>query len=159
MMKKIILLLGASNDSQGNLSQMAIDRLECAFSLYACNNDVKFLCTGGFGQHFNTTDLPHAEYLKRWLSSQGVKEEDFLPFILSSNTYEDIHGLKDRMKEITGDVLIVITSDFHIKRVRILFEQSIPYENTIYIPAPSHLEEEELRKRKAHEEKAIRLLR
>ena len=113
MMKKIILLLGASNDSRGNLSQMAIDRLECAFSLYACNNDVKFLCTGGFGQHFNTTDLPHAEYLKRWLSSQGVKEEDFLPFILSSNTYEDIHGLKNRMKEITGDVLIVITSDFH----------------------------------------------
>ena len=45
-MNKTILLLGASNDANGELSQMAIDRLECAYSIYANNSDISFLCTG-----------------------------------------------------------------------------------------------------------------
>ncbi len=52
-MNKTILLLGASNDAKGELSQMAIDRLECAYTVYSNNSHVKFLCTGGFGEHFS----------------------------------------------------------------------------------------------------------
>lgn len=49
-MKQIVLTLGAPNDEQGNLSPMAVDRLECTLGLYLHNDDVKILCTGGFGE-------------------------------------------------------------------------------------------------------------
>ncbi len=158
-MKKIIVLLGASNDKKGNLSQMAIDRLECAYSIYADNSNVTFLCTGGFGEHFNTTDVPHAEYLKKWLLLKGVNDKDFLPFIISSNTKEDIQGINDIMKYISTDLLIVVTSDFHIKRVKTLYKMLVPYENAIFISAISDLKEDELFTRMTHEEKAIELLK
>ena len=48
-MKQIVLTLGAPNDEQGNLSPMAVDRLECTLGLYLHNDGVKILCTGGFG--------------------------------------------------------------------------------------------------------------
>lgn len=49
-MNKTILLLGASNNAKGELSQMAIDRLECAYAVYSNNSNVNFICTGGFGE-------------------------------------------------------------------------------------------------------------
>lgn len=45
-MKQIVLTLGAPNDEQGNLSPMAVDRLECTLGLYLHNDGVKILCTG-----------------------------------------------------------------------------------------------------------------
>ena len=71
-----------------------------------------FLCTGGYGQHFNTTNRPHAYYAKQALIKKGVREEDFLPFILSTNTYEDFKISKEIIEKELPDMLIVITSDF-----------------------------------------------
>lgn len=158
-MNKIIVLLGASNGINGELSQMAIDRLKCAYSIYASNSDIKLLCTGGFGEHFNTTDIPHAEYLKRWLLSKGVSDEDFLPIVISSNTNEDIQGLNDAMEYVIADLLIVITSDFHIKRTKILYETLVHFKNVIFVPAISSLKEDELHSRIMHEEQAIKFLK
>ena len=134
-MNKTILLLGASNDANGELSQMAIDRLECAYSIYANNPDIRFLCTGGFGEHFNTTQMPHAEYLRQWLLLKGV------------------------MNCMSIDLLIVVTSDFHVERVRMLYEMFIRHENVIFIPATSALSSNELHARMAYEEKAIQFLK
>ena len=75
-MKQIVLTLGAPNDEQGNLSPMAVDRLECTLGLYLHNDDVKILCTGGFGESFNTTNHPHAYYSKRFLQIRNVIGED-----------------------------------------------------------------------------------
>ena len=77
-MKYIILLLGAPNDEQGRLSQMAQDRIDCAYNLYANNEHMTFLCTGGYGQHFNTTNRPHAYYAKQALIKKGVKKIFYL---------------------------------------------------------------------------------
>lgn len=158
-MNKTILLLGASNDANGRLSQMAIDRLECAYSIYANNSDARFLCTGGFGEHFNTTKIPHAEYLRQWLLVKGVRSEDFLPHIISSNTYEDIHKLKEVINSTSIDLLVVVTSDFHVRRVHTLYEMLICHENVIFIAALSMLSDNELHARMLHEEKAIQLLK
>ena len=155
-MNKTIVLLGASNDASGKLSQMAIDRLECAYSVYTSNNNVKIVCTGGFGEHFNTTNISHAEYLKQWLLLKGMSDEVFLPHIISSNTKEDLQGLKETIINHPTDLLIIITSDFHVKRVQILYEMLVNYQNVIFIPANSHLKKEELLARIAHEEIAIK---
>lgn len=158
-MNKTILLLGASNDANGKLSQMAIDRLECAYSVYTNNSNVRFLCTGGFGEHFNTTTIPHAEYLQQWLLFKGVRSEEFLSHITSSNTYEDIQKLSDVINCISNNLLIIVTSDFHIKRVQMLYEMFICHKNVIFIPATSKLADNELLARIAHEENAILLLK
>lgn len=158
-MNKTILLLGASNDVNGELSQMAIDRLECAYSIYANNSDIRFLCTGGFGEHFNTTQTSHAEYLRQWLLVKGIKCDEVLPHIISSNTYEDIHKLKEVINSISIGLLIIVTSDFHVERVRALCEMFICYKNVIFIPALSKFSDNELHTRMKHEEKAIQLLK
>lgn len=157
--KKIIVLLGASNDEKGKLSQMSMDRIECAYSIYSNNGNTTFLCTGGFGEHFNTTDIPHAKYLEQQLLSKGVSYEDFLPFIISSNTKEDILALKNAIDYASTDLLVIITSDFHIKRVKMLYEMMIHYENVVFIPAISTIEEKELQRRTLHEAQAIGLLK
>lgn len=154
-MKKIILLLGASNDADGRLSQMAVDRLECAYSIYMSNSGTKILCTGGFGEHFNTTDTPHAGYLKQWLVSKGVNEGDILPPLISSNTYEDIKGVDNAVRDKSSELLIVVTSDFHMKRVRLLYKMLVSHVNVVFVPAISTLDKDELTTRIEHEESAI----
>ena len=169
-MKYIILLLGAPNDEQGRLSQMAQDRIDCAYNLYANNEHMTFLCTGGYGQHFNTTNRPHAYYAKQALIKKGVREEDFLPFILSTNTvsythltlptntYEDFKISKEIIEKELPDMLIVITSDFHIRRAKLLHDRIINYPHTLFLPAKSNLSEKELLSLIEHEQDAIKAI-
>lgn len=158
-MKYIIMLLGSPNDETGKLSQIAMNRIECAYNLYANNEHMFFLCTGGFGEHFNITNQPHASYAQSTLIEKGVREEDFLPFTLSSNTYEDFLLSKDVIEKEAPDMLIVVTSDFHIDRARILQSRIINYPHVIFIPAQSTLSDEELRPLIQHEQNALRKLK
>ena len=67
MRKSVIIVLGAPNDSEGNLSAIAIERCQQALIEYAQNPGAKILPTGGWGEHFNTTDKPHSHYLRQYL--------------------------------------------------------------------------------------------
>lgn len=82
-----------------------------------------------------------------------------MPFIISSNTKEDILALKNAIDYASTDLLVIITSDFHIKRVKMLYEMMIHYENVVFIPAISTIEEKELQRRTLHEAQAIGLLK
>lgn len=156
--KNIILVLGAPNDENGNLSPMALDRLDCALNLYTYNENVRFICTGGFGQQFNTTSFPHGYYSKQYLLRKGVKEEAFLEFVLSSNTVEDLRMSKQIIEKEQPDVLLIVTSDFHMKRVKILHDIIMHYPATIFIPALSSLTAQELLPFLQHEQQALREL-
>lgn len=157
-MKSIILLLGSPNNEKGQLSQIALNRIECAYNLYATNEQMRFLCTGGFGEHFNKTNQPHAVYAKQFLIEKGVKEDLFLPFILSSNTYEDFEKSKTTIEHESPEILYIVTSDFHIERAKILHNRIINYPHTIFIPAKSSLSEKELSTLIEHERNAIKRL-
>lgn len=157
-MKKIILVLGSPNDENGNLSQIAINRLECAFSLYQNNDDAKFLLTGGFGEHFNITLDPHASYAQKFLIEKGVDKDDFLEFALSSNTFDDFEKSKLIINKEAFDLLMVVTSDFHMERVRIIYNKIIKYPDVLFIPAVSTFSQYELDKLLEHEKNAINRL-
>lgn len=158
-MKQIILTLGAPNDEKGNLSRIATDRLECAYNLYIHNDNTRFLCTGGFGEHFNTTDQPHAYYSQQFLLRKGVKEDDFLEFAISSNTVDDFRKAKLIIEKEKPDLLMLVTSDFHMQRAKILHDIIIKYPHVAFIPAKSSLTEKELATYILHEQKAINELR
>lgn len=157
-MKKIIIVLGAPNDEYGNLSQIAIDRLDCAFEIIKSNDDCQILCSGGHG-NFNPTSRPHAEYGKEYLLSKGISDHSFLPFALSSHSVDDIRKSLPILQKEQPVVVILVTSDFHMPRIKILWNIIAP-ENflIIFIPAVSRLTVQQLTILQEHEKLAIQAL-
>lgn len=158
-MKTIILLLGSPNDDEGNLSQTALDRTNCALELYKHNDNIYFLCTGGFGEQFNRTDTPHAFYLREYLINGGVKDSDFVESAMSSNTVDDFRKSKPIIEKEKPDLLILITSDFHMERAKILFNLIITFNRVIFITAKSSLDKYELTVLQQHEKKVLQQLK
>lgn len=158
MTNGIIIVLGSPNDEHGNLSQIALERNQLAWEKYQQHTHFKILCTGGFGEHFNQTYLPHAHYSKQFLLGKGVSESNFLPLVMSSNTREDFLLSKPVIECENPHELIVITSDFHLERAKLLCDQTIGRHNTYFVAAQSSLSEDELRPLIEHEKRAIEKL-
>jgi len=158
-MNNIILVLGAPNDAQGNLSKLAQDRLNCAFNIHLANPSFKILCTGGFGTHFNTTEKPHYFYAYQFLMERGIPEQALEEGVLSTNTITDFQLAKERVLLKKPDMLIVITSDFHMERAQILYKRYINYPKVIFIPAISSFSKEEIARLIEHESHAVKILK
>lgn len=152
-MKHLIMVLGSPNDNSGNLSRIALDRLNCVLDLYKNEKNARILCTGGFGEHFNATDTAHAVYARTYLIRNGVKESDFLPDILSSNTVDDFRMSMEIISENKPETLTVVTSDYHMERVQLLHHLIMNYPSTRFVSAKSSLSPEELAPLIAHEKK------
>jgi uncharacterized SAM-binding protein YcdF (DUF218 family) len=122
-LKGLIVVLGSPNTDQGELYSIAIERCEQALTEYARHPDYKILLTGGYGSHFNTTNRPHAAYLKKYLTSRGIPDQHFVEFAESSNTFEDAALSKPIALKYGANTVLVITSDFHLDRARYIFER------------------------------------
>lgn len=161
-MKNIILILGAPNDINGNLSTTAIDRLNTAYELYQKDKKLSFLCSGGFGEHFNTSNLPHAHYAKQYLIKRGVFENDFLPHLITSNTVEDFRKAIPILEKVDSETIYIVTSDFHVARAKMIFDIMTRdrgvNKKVVFVPAQSSHALSELRKLEEHENKAIKVL-
>lgn len=155
--KTAIVLLGAPNDSNGNLSKIALERCEKALELSTSHPDALVLPTGGFGDHFNTTDKPHAFYSRKWLVAHGVDEERFLRHAESGNTVADARKAKPILLEAGITDIIIATSDFHADRAMLCFKHALQGTGIgISIsPATTALPVDELQKLKAHEAKSV----
>ncbi len=118
----VIILLGAPNDDSKQLSSLAVERCEQAVNEYWAEPGYAVLPTGGFGEHFNRTDRPHAFYTRRWLLGRGVPEGDILAPVLSADTREDARLSKPVVVSCGVRNVVVVTSDFHVARARLIFE-------------------------------------
>jgi uncharacterized SAM-binding protein YcdF (DUF218 family) len=63
---------------------------------------------------------------------------------------------KEIIKEISPDLFIVITSDFHMERAKLLQYKLIDYPNVLFIAAKSTVSHKELNLLSLHEQQAIR---
>ena len=158
-MNKLIMVLGAPNDDNGQLSPIAIDRLYRAFDLATCYSTAKIICTGGKGEHFNNTSKPHYYYAQEFLILKGIPKERFLKGIASTNTVQDFSMSKSFLEKYNPDLLIIITSEFHIERVKLIAEKIIPKIKKFYASVASSLTEEELKPLKEHEKNAVYFLK
>ena len=154
-MKGIILVLGAPNSDEGILSDIARNRLDSAKKFYLNNPGFNILCTGGFGPHFNTTSTPHAAYAKKYLIENGIPDNSILEYVLSSNTIEDAILAKPLIDKYKPQHLIVITSDFHMRRAALIFTHELKHHNLIFVEAKSTMDPATLERLVAHEQKAI----
>ena len=119
----MIIVLGSPNSETGQLSSIAKERCELALAAYAKRPGWNFLLTGGYGAHFNTTDQPHAAYLKRYLVTRGVPPTKILEFVESTNTLQDASFSKPIVLKYGVLELVVVTSDYHVERARYVFER------------------------------------
>lgn len=155
MKKFAIVVLGAPNDSEGNLSTIAIERCQQALVEYARNPGAKILPTGGWGEHFNTTDKPHGHYLRQYLAAHGVSEADILECAESANTIQDAQFARPIIERHGITDLIVVTSDFHVPRAQFLFQRAFPNLRLTFSGAKTNLPEAELVQRRQHEARAL----
>ena len=119
----MIVVLGSPNSETGQLSNIAKERCELVLAEYAKHSDWKLLLTGGYGAHFNTTDQPHAAYLKRYLVSRGIPAQQIIEFVESTNTLQDASFSKPIVLKYGASEIVVVTSDYHIDRARYVFER------------------------------------
>ena len=154
-MKEVLIVLGSPNSAEGKLGDIAVDRLNYCLKIFDIHKNL-ILCTGGFGEHFNTTDQPHAHYAIEYLMNRGIDKEYFMDIALSSNSVQDAVKAKQVLLYSGGDHSVkVITSDFHIERVKLIFEHiltsfTIEYHGVIH---PMPIEEKE--RLIQHEKRAI----
>jgi uncharacterized SAM-binding protein YcdF (DUF218 family) len=153
MKKEIIIVLGSPNAPNGALGIIAQSRLDYCAETYSEGSLV--LCTGGWGPHFNTSDKPHAYYAKHYLIQKGIPASCFLDLALSANTVDDAVKVKEITAKLPNANLTVITSDFHIERVNLIFLQILTEASMTFVGVESSLPEDVLKEIVAHEKVAI----
>jgi uncharacterized SAM-binding protein YcdF (DUF218 family) len=151
--KEILVILGSPNSPKGALSPISKSRLDQCLNLYTRVKSI--LCTGGWGDHFNTAPLAHAEYLKQYLLKKGVNRNDFLELAISSNTVDDAVKIKPIIAQFSNPNITVITSDFHVDRVQLIFKEILKPYHIKFVGAKSNMQKAELDRLIKHEKKAI----
>jgi len=154
MRKDVLIILGSPNSPSGELSNISKSRLDYCASLYSIGKLI--LCTGGRGKHFNTSSEEHAVYAKRYLIEKGVLECDFLDFALSENTVDDAVKIKIIISKLDNPNLTIITSDYHLERVQLIFQEILNEFSINYIGVQSNPKKNQLQHLIKHEKKAIK---
>ncbi len=159
----MIIVLGSPNADDGELYSIAKERCERTLIEYARRPDWKLLLTGGFGAHFNTSDKPHAAYLKQYLIKHGVPDQAIVEFAESSNTLQDASLSKPIVLKYKAAEIVVVTSDFHLDRSRYIFEREFADTGIRIEFSISETEEEacefDLEAQKRHEQNALAKMR
>jgi len=158
-----ILILGAPNDKNGNLSLIAKTRLIQGATELSLNPGFKILLTGGFGKHFNETNHPHWKYAKDFLIKElSISPNSFLyESIESDNTVEDVEKAKPIIQKYNFKKIILVTSEFHLKRVKYIIDKALDFnEETLSYScvADKELDKDLLKKLYEHEKQAIAYL-
>jgi uncharacterized SAM-binding protein YcdF (DUF218 family) len=157
-MEGLVLILGEANDDGGNLSEISISRLEKGIEACKSNPGYKILCTGGFGEHFNRTDLPQAAYAVRYLQEHGIPLEDIVEIAESRDTKEDATKARKIVDNYKITNLIVVSSDYHMGRVRRIFEHVFAGYKIQFLESKTAVPKKERDKLIAHEKSAMKRL-
>lgn len=133
-----VVILGSPNDAAGNLSEMGKGRVELGRSSYLPLQDQgwRILLTGGWGDHFNTTAMPHAHHAQLMLLGAGVPADHIVEFAESSNTVDDALKARPIVDKYGVSRLIVVSSDFHIARASFVFGEVFPDKQLRFLGAP-----------------------
>ncbi|MEA3480136.1 MAG: ElyC/SanA/YdcF family protein, partial [Bacteroidota bacterium] len=159
----IIIILGSPNSEEGELYQVAKQRCETGIQEFLNHPSWKIMLTGGFGEHFNKSEKPHAFYLQKYLIERGIAPEAIIDSVLSTNTLEDASLSKPKIVKYNVNELVVVTSDFHYERARYIFEHAYSDTNIRIRFSLSDTDENtcgfDIKSQKAHEKNSLRKLK
>lgn len=154
MKQEVLIVLGSPNSPTGELNDIAKSRLNYCAELYQEGNLI--LCTGGWGAHFNISPHSHATFAKQYLLEKGILERDFLDFALSSHTVDDAVKIKSIISNAGKIRLTIITSDYHLNRVKYIFNEILENYTMDFFGVASGLSQEEYNALVSHEENALK---
>ena len=151
----IVVVLGAPNSPSGELSPIALARINRAIDLVFEKDDSMLLLTGGYG-NFNPAPLPHADYLRKYALAHAVPEHRILLCSESSSTLEDAAFARDLLEDLGHEgELFVVTSDYHERRTEIVFTSMFPDRLVHIVPTSVELSPIELEVIITHETNAL----
>lgn len=153
MKSHILVTLGAPNSPDGALSEISKTRLDYCKVIFKKGQLI--LCTGGWGPQFNTAKKPHAAYCREYLIHKGLSEQDFTEIALSKNTVDDAVKIKAILSDFEQVKLTVITSKFHVERVKLIFNEILANYKIDFIGVDGGLSQTELSALEKHEQQAI----
>lgn len=153
--RSAVVVLGSPNDDAGTLSIISRERLTAAIKLVKKDVTLALVLTGGFGPQFNTTSQPHASYAKEYVLKSGVSNDQILGLVESSYTIEDATLTKPVIDDAGLNSLIVVTSDYHLSRARLVFNMVFKGYERNFVGVPTQLPRADLDALYSHEEKAI----
>ena len=153
MKSHILVTLGAPNSPEGALSIISKTRLDYCKEIFQKGELI--LCTGGWGPQFNTAEKPHAEYCKAYLFNKGLSQDDFTEIALSKNTVDDAVKIKAILADFEQVKLTIITSKFHVARVKLIFNEILADYQMHFRDVTSGLKKTELATLEKHEHQAI----
>ena len=153
-MKRILIVLGAENSDEGKLGAIAQSRLDKCVKVYKPGDSIIY--TGGWGAHFNATDLAHAVYAQKYLKDKGDPESCFLPVALSAHTVDDAVKVKEILNDLLPASIVLISTDVHLKRVQFIFDEILKGTKITYDGVKAPISNDELVRRVAHEKKALK---
>jgi uncharacterized SAM-binding protein YcdF (DUF218 family) len=97
-----------------------IDRFFKGIRLYELNKSNMIVFTGG-NNPFNKTKITEGEVLQKFALKYGVKKEDILITKDVLNTSDEAKAVLDLIG--ANKTIILVTSAFHMKRAKLLFER------------------------------------
>lgn len=125
-----IFLLGGSNDSSGNLSRYMIKRLQKFEEVYSKYQDSKILISGGY----RFSKISHCSIIKKILISKYSDIVIEKEFIENNNTIDEVINIEKYLKNINYNGCIkIITSNWHMNRVKYLFNKVFEFYDDLII--------------------------
>lgn len=157
--QEIIMVLGSTINSEGNLSEIAISRLEKCIEVVKNKADYLIILTGGFGSHFNTTNRMYSLYAYEYLINNGIDTDRVSALIPSVDTVEDATLSYRVIKHLNPLKIVIITSEFHQERVKYIFGKVYKEFKLEYISSAYMSDDEAMRQLALTEERELKLLK
>lgn len=132
----LVIVLGSTIIGDGVLSKIASERLDAALDLIPKLNSPKLILTGGFGDHFNKTARAYSLYAQDYLIKNGLSPDLVAALVPSLDTVEDAtlsFGIVNFLKPAR---IFVLTSDFHLERVRYIFGRVYSGKSVNFVAVP-----------------------
>lgn len=153
----IVAVLGSPNDPGGAISQIAMDRCRTAVELCRVQPGGHLVLAGGFGAQFNTSGEPHWRHCARWITERlGCAGYRIVGAVESRHTYEDIFLVREVARSVGSSSVTVVTSDYHVGRVRLLLDLLLP-EATVCATTHPTIDRDERHRLERHESRALPL--
>jgi hypothetical protein len=130
----LVAVLGAPNDDAGRLSRVAMDRCAAAVDLCRRSPGTELVLCGGFGAHFNTTDVPHWRHCAAWLAGRPGYQPRIAGGVESRHTYEDVLLLRELVRSLRPRRVTVVTSRYHADRAGFVLDLVLPGATLVAVP-------------------------
>ncbi len=116
-------------------SNLIKERVSTAFRIYQEGRVKKLIFSGGTNGISNeeASIIPEALRMKDEALKMGVKETDIIVETKSNNTFENVFNVLELIPDVTK--LVIITSEFHLKRCYAIIKKYKPSMEVIMVPS------------------------